>query len=80
MTLGTFLPLAAILIAVTEAAVFALLRNRLPGRTEQGYDGNSTDRLRRVLGLALIASALAPVVLYVVLNLIVPEAGETIIF
>lgn len=67
MTIGLFVPLAAIFAALAEILVFTKMRN----------DGRLGEAIYPIL---VFASALLPVILYLVLNYVVPDTGSIVLF
>ena len=80
MTLGTLAPALAALVAVFELLLFARRRASLPTRMDPGYDEAGVAAQRRGLTIVMIASVLVPILLWVVLNIFVPETGDIVLF
>lgn len=72
MTLGVFAPLAAAVNMLVIIALMLRKRSRLPGRMEQGY-GEHIERQKRATTITILAAILAPILLYVMLNIVTDE-------
>ena len=67
MTLGTFLPIALLVIGIVEAILFRSFARR--GMTTEGR-----------ANIMILVSLMLPLIAYVVLNFVFPETGATIIW
>jgi hypothetical protein len=80
MTLGLFLPLALFLGALIVVPMTLARLRGLPGPTDPGYDAKVVRD--RKLGLAVIICAwcVAPVLMYLTVNVIDPVQGAIVLF
>ena len=79
MTLGIFLPLITAVGALLAVPLFVWQLRRLPGQTDPGYDAVAVGARARVLKTIIAIELAIPVLLYIVLNLILPAEGAAVI-
>ncbi len=80
MTLGVFLPLITAIGALLVVPMFVWQLRRLPGNTDPGYDAAAVSAKVRGFKTIIAAELAVPVLLYIVLNLILPDEGAMVLF
>jgi hypothetical protein len=80
MTLGLFLALLTAFGALLAVPLFVWQLRRLPGKTDPGYDEAAVSAKARTFKTIIAAELAVPVLLFVMLNLIVPEQGAMVLF
>jgi hypothetical protein len=80
VTLGLFMPLIAALGALLAVPLFVWQLRRLPGITDPGYDAAAISAKARGLKIIIAVELAIPVLLYIILNVIMPEDGAMVLF
>ena len=80
MTLGVFLPLITALGALLVVPMFVWQLRRLPGNTDPGYEAATVSAKARGFKTIIAAELALPVLLYLILNLILPDEGAMVLF
>jgi hypothetical protein len=80
VTLGTLLPLITAIGALLAVPLFLWQLRRLPGSTDPGYDAVAVGARARALKIIIAAELAVPVLLYIILNVILPEEGAMVMF
>ena len=80
MTLGIFLPVMLVMTGIFELWLIGRLRAKIPTRMDVNYNGEESERRRRALTIVMIGTVLAPIIAYVILNVLMPDAGSIVIF
>ena len=80
MTLGLFLPLITAFGALLAVPLFVWQLRRLPGNTEPGYDEAVVSAKARTFKTIIAVELAAPVLFYIILNLILPAEGAAVLF
>ncbi len=79
MTLGTFLPLITAVGALLAVPLFVWQLRRLPGPTDPGYDPVAVGARARFFRLVIALEIAIPVLMYIILNVILPDEGAMVI-
>ena len=80
MTLSVFLPLITAFGALLAVPVLVWQLRRLPGNTDPGYDAATVSAKARTFKTIIAAELAVPVLLYLILNLIMPDEGAMVLF
>lgn len=80
MTLGVFMPLIVALGDWTFAAFVWRKLNALPTHTNPGFDERTTAGELLNLKLILVVLLISPALIYIALNIILPDVGTTVLF
>jgi hypothetical protein len=80
MTIGLFVPLVAAIGDLWLVMIALRGLRALPGPTDIGYDQALVRQRQMPFQVTIAASIAAPVLLYVVLNFVMPEIGAIEIF
>lgn len=80
MTLGLFLPLITALGALLAVPLFLWQLRRLPDPMNPDYDEAVVPAKARMLRLIIMFELAIPVLFYLILNVIMPEEGSTVLF
>jgi hypothetical protein len=79
MTLGIFAPLITAFGALLAVPLFVWQLRRLPGITDPGYDAAAVATKARAFKTIIAFELALPVLLFVMLNLIMPEEGAMVL-
>lgn len=74
------MPLLAAFGALFAVPLFVWQLRRLPGKTDPGYDEAAISNKARQFKTIIAAELVIPVMLYVILNLIMPDEGAMVLF
>ena len=80
MTLGIFLPLLTAFGALLAVPLFVWQLRRLPGNTDPGYDEAAVSAKARTFKTIIAVELAAPVLFFVIFNLILPAEGAMVLF
>lgn len=80
MTIGLFMPLALFIGALIVVPMTLARRRGLPGPTDPGYDAKVVHEKKQGLAIIVLAWSTAPLLAYLVLNVIQPAQGAMVLF
>ncbi len=80
MTMGLFLPLITALGALVAVPLFLAMLRRLPDPMSADYDEAVVTAKARTFRLAIAFELALPVLFYLILNVLMPEEGATVLF
>ena len=80
MTLGILMPLVTALGALVAVPLFLAMLRRLPDPMSPDYDEQTVGAKARTYRLAIAFELAIPVLLYLILNVLMPEEGATVLF
>lgn len=80
MTLGIFMPLLTLALAPIGALLLGAQLRRLPDTTAPDYDPEKVPAQARVLRFAIAWQFVAPVLFYLIFNVIAPDLGTMVLF